>query len=209
MADILSKEKYTSNGGTLQFDTNSGTSLGRQLIVWITLTRPAEFLDCDKHRFFPAVLDTGYGGSFWIAANQMIRWAKLNPKDLELAQLPYDRLLGHYFPNYVANLWLHVQQPPDLADRSNRKQIFDQAIPIELAHYGVTVTRPDHILNEERAKAYGIQATVPDHLKKRPPLPLLGMRLLKLNKMTLLVDAVTQTFSLSTTRTDWPPSSSP
>jgi hypothetical protein len=80
-----------------------------QIILWVSISGPQAPALSPGARHFPAVLDTGFNGTFLIQERQLIDWAGLS-----IAQLSVVDFLtaeGRRIPLHDADLWIHRSRP--------------------------------------------------------------------------------------------------
>jgi hypothetical protein len=141
-----------------------------QIIVWVSLNvRSSEEWDPRLPRF-PAILDTGNSHSFFIRESHLIQWAGIRPAAM--------RELGSAVSTGVpvklrhGCLFLH-RNLPGLRDKDSGRP------PVLLStREGISVCSDSH--------------------PRAPRLPLLGLRALTANKLTLIVDGARNEVSLRT-----------
>jgi hypothetical protein len=145
-----------------------------EIIVWVSLlARRSPTWDPATPRF-PAILDTGHTHNFSIQEQHLVDWAGLQPDRFRL--LGTLRQAGQRAPLYVAEVWLHRNQP------GQRDQLLD-ATP-----YRLVLPR-------------GIAGYPKD--SSGPRLPLLGLRALITNRLHLTIDGAKQSTNLRTERRWW------
>jgi len=141
--------------------------LPRQIIVWLSLTKP-DVLTATASLRFPAVLDTGLNESFVISRGQLIDWASVREDDLPLAD---DRRIRVYedavFPR-DANLWMYQNLPFTNAEVSDAPPLL---IEIDA---GILISGD----------------------LKKPRLPLIGMRAIESAGLYVTVDGSRQSVSI-------------
>jgi hypothetical protein len=137
-------------------------SINRDLIVvWVSLSEIG-LRACDPRTpRFPAVLDTGCNHSFVIREQHLVEWAGIASG--YFPTLGGTRIYGSTVPQLAANVWLH-------RNRSGCRDEFTEQSP--------------HLLESD----VGI-AVVPSTVGgDSPRLPLLGLRALRWNHLSMSVD---------------------
>jgi hypothetical protein len=142
-----------------------------QIVVWVSFAPDGASTPLAGAPRFPAVLDTGFSGTFAITPGHLRRWA-----GIEWRTLPFDprvRLQYHgvEVPHRRGNLWLYPNQ------YGWRDLIEPHIPPLLLELPGIAV--------------YGdgeqVGATATSRLIG-PRLPLLGLRALTMNRVQLNID---------------------
>jgi hypothetical protein len=144
-----------------------------QIVLWVGFAPAGEALPVPGAPRFPAILDTGFSGTFAITPNHLQQWA-----GVVWNTLPFDHLLrleysGVEVPHRRANVWIYPNQygwrdhldpllPPYLLE-----------LPGGIAVYGDGV----QVGRKATAQLVG------------PRLPLLGLRALSMNPLFLQIDA--------------------
>src|SRR5437867_3505180 len=89
-----------------------------EIVVWVSLTPiKVEEVSPTTPRF-PAILDTGHTHNFAIREQHLLRWAGIRPATLR--QLGYIRHSGERIPLHAAKVWLHHNEPGQMAASSNQ-----------------------------------------------------------------------------------------
>ncbi len=203
MTLILDQCPYDPQGHRIHFDGQDHWILANQLVVWLTLARQPP--DPEDFKCFPAVIDTGYGGTFILNHKHWTNWCRLKAHDL-VNTGHVENLYGFRVPRFEARLWMHVKQPVALdEDRAVRAQSMRTAVELSVTPGVCIMCDSEKLVPTPN----GMEKQVARHARKNPSIPLIGMALLERNRMQLSVDAVSHTFSLSTTRSDWQPPASP
>jgi hypothetical protein len=136
-----------SRAQTVSVPGGSVDVLPYQIAVWVSVAPKYDrALRADMPRF-PAVLDTGFGGSFLLREHHLIRWAGLRREHLR--EVDSMRVYGVNIPVHAANVWVHPNVPGTREPAANAEPFCIRLDP------GVGVCPP------------GLD---------RPRLPLLGMR---------------------------------
>jgi len=143
------------------------TVLHRQIIVWVTFTKPDQLELPLAPLRFPAVLDPVFNESFLLTRRQLRAWARMEEKDLPAADVPNLRVYDRIVSPRCANLWLHRNEPYE------RDDLFDDPYPLEI-DAGVIIS-PD---------------------EQRPRLPLLGLRAIESSSLRVTIDGATQLVSI-------------
>jgi hypothetical protein len=155
--------------------------LAHQIIVWVGVAQPQERRPSPNSPRFPAILDTGFSGTFAISPVQLERWA-----DLKWNALPFDptfrmKYFGVEVPHRRANLWVYPNQ-------YGWRDEIDPIIP------------PRHLDLIGGIAVYGDGEQVGSAATARlvaPRLPLLGLRALAHNRLQLTIDAADREVWLS------------
>jgi hypothetical protein len=146
-----------------------------QILIWITLSARSSDAPNPLTIPFPAIVDTGHTHSFSIQERQLTDWAGLRPENLRVSGTARDRGLRLLLRK--ATIWAYPVEPRScnrLADR----------LPHQLsAPHGIAIyPSPGHF----------------------PRLPILGLRSIADNKLTLVVDGQRREATLRTSIRWWP-----
>lgn len=145
-----------------------------QIILWMSLT-PLRIKSANPVAIpFPVILDTGHTHSLAIQERHLVEWAGLRPHELPLLGDVRER--GQRVPLRKANIWVH----------SNVRGVRD-----ELAD------RPPHLLEAPRGIAVYPAGDF-------PRLPILGLRAIAENALTLTIDGARRTATLRMPLRWWP-----
>jgi hypothetical protein len=213
MPNRILTQSYPTQPKRLYFDRGDFLLLPRQQIVWVTLApEDVHRLDPAKHSYFPAVIDTGFSGTFFINGRQVESWPDLRlgsgllwrKWDLNFGG-NFENLYGFPVPLFDGKVWLYREQPPNWnEDQDARVQISGAAIPLAaetgvavmLQHPSKHITRNPRYRPAFEAVHKILSPDVIDFLRKRPPLPLIGMRLLEENKLQYQLDGNSRQYSI-------------
>jgi hypothetical protein len=145
-----------------------------QVIVWVSLSMGRVIEQSPATIPFPAILDTGHTHSFALNERHLREWAGLRNDSLALAGAVRDR--GQRIALRVANLWVHTNE------RGSRVRLTD---------------RPPHRLNVSTGIAVypGVDF---------PRLPILGLRAIAENALTLNIYGSRREATLCTPFRWWP-----
>jgi hypothetical protein len=146
---------------------------GNQIILWVSLTLRRVKAPNPTAIPFPAILDTGHTHSLSIQERHLVEWAGLHPEMLTGRMTVRER--DQRIPLREANIWVH----PNV--RGVRDELAD---------------RPPHLVEAERGIAVYPAGDF-------PRLPILGLRAIAENRLTLNVDGPRRQATLRTP-TWWP-----
>ena len=155
--------------------------LAHQIIVWVGVALPHERQPLAHAPRFPAILDTGFSGTFAISPVQLERWAGLRWNTLPFDPTFLMKYFGVDVPHRRANLWLYPNQ-------YGWRDCIDPIIP------------PRHLDLIGGIAVYGDGEQVGAAATARlvaPRPPLLGLRALAHNRLHLAVDAANRQVWLS------------
>lgn len=148
-----------------------------QIIVWLSVDVEGPDRWNPSIPRIPAILDTGNTQNLFVRESHLHRWAGTHPASLALIRS--SRLGGRSFDLRRANVCLHANQPGE-------RDKFARRVPFFLSFEdGIAVCPDDHPL--------------------APRLPLLGLRSLVSNRLTLAIDGARGEVSLRTARRWWWP----
>lgn len=145
-----------------------------QIVVWLSLTLERVKSPSPLAVPFPAVLDTGHTHALALHERHLREWAGLRPD--VLAERGATRERGRRVPLRVANVWAHP------TGRGAREP---------------AVGHPPHWLSASES----IAVYPGDDF---PRLPILGLRAIADNALTLTIDGRRRTATLRTARRWWP-----
>ena len=145
-----------------------------QNILWVSLTRPQVKPANPAAIPFPVILDTGHTHSLAIQERHLVAWAGFRPD--ALPSLHHIRDRGQRVPLREANIWVH----PNV--RGSRDELAD---------------RPPQLVEAERGVAVYPAGDF-------PRLPILGLRAIAENALTLNIDGAKRTATLRTPLRWWP-----
>ena len=145
-----------------------------QIILWVSLTLLRVRSANPTATPFPAILDTGCTHSLAIQERHLIAWAGLRPDALSPLGAARDR--GQRVQLREANIWVH----PNV--RGRRDELTD---------------RPPQLVEAERGVAVYPAGDF-------PRLPILGLRAITENALTLNIDGAKRTATLRTSLRWWP-----
>ena len=146
-----------------------------QIIVWISVTESTQSQLEPTTPRVPAILDTGHTHNLSIREEQLMQWARVNPR--LLPPLRRIRVSGQQVTLFEANIWLHP-------NRYGMRDEFTPGPPYSLELGG------------------GI-AVFPDTMSIAPRLPLVGVRSLVQAKLHLSLDGRNCRVSIRTKRHFW------
>lgn len=148
-----------------------------QIIVWVSVgLREPSGWDPRLPRF-PAILDTGNSHNFLIRESHLAAWAGIDHRALD--EFGRVDVSGQPVTERLAQVFVHRNLP-------RRRDSFYEAPPFH-------------------ASAGDRIAVCPDSHPRAPRLPLLGLRSLISNRLTLTIDGVRGEVSLRTARRWWWP----
>jgi hypothetical protein len=147
-----------------------------QIVIWVGFAQIGEVLPQQDAPRFPAILDTGFSGTFAITPTRLQNWA-----GAAWNTLPFNHTLRLEYsnvevPHRGANLWIYPNQ-------YGWRDLIDPLIPPHLLelHGGIAVFGDGvQVGKKETAQLIG------------PRLPLLGLRALSHARMQLHIDAAAQ-----------------
>ncbi len=145
-----------------------------QIILWVSLTRPQVKPANPTAIPFPVILDTGHTHGLALQERHLIEWGGLRPDVLPF--LGHARERGQRVPLREVNIWVHP----------NVRGVRD-----ELAE------RSPHLVEAQRGIAVYPAGDF-------PRLPLLGLRAIAENALTLNIDGAKRTATLRTSLRWWP-----
>src|SRR4051812_1718305 len=93
--------------------TVGGESVGvvaYQIIVWVGFAHVGETAPAPGAPRVPAILDTGFSGTFAISPNQLQRWAGVAWNTLRFDQTLRLEYQGVKVPHRRANIWIYPNQ---------------------------------------------------------------------------------------------------
>jgi hypothetical protein len=143
-----------------------------EIIIWVSLSVKSVLLWDPAAPRFPAVLDTGHTHNFSIQEQHLGRWAGIGPESLHL--LGHVRHAGKRIPLHAANMWVHRNV------HGERDRLREEPPCLLRLPRGIAV--------HPSSDAY-------------PRLPLLGLRAILSNQLSLAVDGERQQVTLRTP--DW------
>ena len=145
-----------------------------QIIVWIGLTLERAKAPNPLAVPFPAILDTGHTHNLAIHERHLREWAGLRPD--VLAERGAVRHRGQRLSLRIANIWVHP-------NRRGTRELAEGGTPhLIVARKGIAVYPGDDF----------------------PRLPILGLRAIAENALTLTIDGRRRTATLRTARRWWP-----
>ena len=146
-----------------------------QIIAWVSLSlKGVEILEAGTPSF-PAIIDPGHNHNFSIQEDHITEWAGLRQQTLPL--IGHIREGGSQVPLQGANVWIHPNEPGQ-RDRFASRKPYCLSLPRGIAVY---------------PSGSGF-----------PPLPLLGLRALATNNLTLTIDGKRRQVHLRTAGKWWP-----
>ncbi len=145
-----------------------------QIILWVSLTLQRVKSANPSAIPFPCILDTGHSHSLALHERHLIEWAGFRPD--ALASLTHVRERGQRVPLREVNIWVH----PNV--RGARDELAE---------------RPPQLVEAERGIAVYPAGDF-------PRLPILGLRAIAENALTLNIDGAKRTATLRTALRWWP-----
>jgi hypothetical protein len=117
---ILRKLPFHEAATTLRIPGGPAVAVKHhQIVLWVSITRPGLPEFPPGARRLPAVLDTGFNGTFLLGEQQLVDWAALTLAELQwVGTLTAD---GQTIPLREADVWIHPNIPGFrdlLADRT-------------------------------------------------------------------------------------------
>jgi hypothetical protein len=175
---LLTGWPYSSSFRRVRFCGTDAAIHADQPIVWIVVAPfEATRIAPDTHRYFPAVLDTGFAGRVLLNHRHLTAWAGVGESDLRL-EPKTETVYGQVLPRLQLKAWLLTTDPI-----LNTASAYQHAFPLRIRD-GITV----------------VTKATATPWNQRPELPLLGMRLLADNFLTLTVHGLQRTIDLQTDR---------
>jgi hypothetical protein len=164
---ILRRLPSFSRPTTYQFQGRSVGIYSSLIVISVSLGPPIQkWLHLNALRF-PAILDTGYNGTFLLREEHLTLWAGFRLANFDLVRGL--AVSGRYAPVYDAGLWIHPNEPGERTEAARASPV---RIPIDP---GMTVS---------------------SNTARSSQLPLLGLRALALSNLLLSVDCRRLTASL-------------
>jgi len=122
-----------------------------QIIVWISVTESTQSELAPTTPRLPAILDTGHTHNFSIREDQLMQWARVNPR--LLPPLRRIRVSGQQVTLFEANIWLHP-------NRYGMRDEFAQGFPHSLELSGGIAVFPDTTPIAPRLPLVGVRSLV-------------------------------------------------
>ena len=176
MQAIIRKLPFFDLPNTVQVRGQSVRVKRDQIIIWVSVVeKGVRTLHPDTPRL-PAILDTGNNHNFVIRRRHLVDWAGIHPEYLR--NLGPTRLRGRILPQLGANVWLHPNRP---------------------GHRDELAERPPKIL-----ECQGGIIVIPEaDDRNEPRLPVVGLRVIRWNKLHVSLDGARRRVSIGTTRRFW------
>jgi hypothetical protein len=176
VATILRKLPISDAPEKLTISTGQTIAIkSDQVIIWVSITRPGLIKFPEDALRLPAVLDTGFNGTFLISERQLEEWARVKATDLTWIDLLTAD--GQPIPLRDADIWIHPNQPHSRAPKAG-------GLPFRL----------------ELADGIGVWPTAIPGARR---LPLVGMRALRRAGVHVHLDCQTGLVSMNTRRWFW------
>jgi len=172
MPPVLRALPYFDHRTTIAFGGRTVDVVPFQIALWVSVARPAESAPAPNARRFPAVLDTGFSGTFAITPAQLREWAGIEWSSLLIEPGPELLYQNVPVPHRRANLWVYPNQ-------YGWRDVFDPIMP----PYRLELNRGIAVFGN--GECVGVTAT---RTLTGPRVPLLGLRALSDNPVALQLD---------------------
>lgn len=172
MPTIIHRLPYFRDASSARVPNGAAVAIrSHQIALWVSISEPDVLELPPSAPRFPAILDTAFNDNFLLQEQQLVDWARLDPKALQ--QTDAMRIYGEAIPVFAANVWIHM-------NLTGFRDQFSPRLPfcLELSR-GIGVGRPP--LN-------------------MPRLPVLGLRGLERNRLQILIDAARLQVSIRSSR---------
>jgi hypothetical protein len=159
MSSILRRLPFFDDATSLQIPGGPVVSIKHdQIVAWVSVTLPGLTAPSMSEPRFPALLDTGFNDTFLLQEEHLMAWSGHSPGDFHaLAALS---VYGTQAPLLDADVWLHRNEPGE-------RDVLAPGSPFRLElEFGIAVC----------PRGMG-----------RPRLPLLGVKALRENDLTMLL----------------------
>lgn len=182
MPPILRSLPYFEQTTAVVVDGQPISVVGCQIVAWVAIAQTGLSAPPPARERFPAIIDTGFSGSFAIGPDQLARWAGIAWHTLSVDPTLNLAYRGVPVPHRDADLWLFPNVP-------GQRDQFDPLLP------------PFHLVLEGGIAVYGDGVQVGVRATAQlvaPRLPLLGLRAFTTSRARLTVDAGSRLVDLAT-----------